>query len=97
MKIAAIIRDRATEERTGSGANMAELHTSVLEQAPAGYELTRVRYDGRVDGKATGVGMFQSTQTSEVEAEGRDYPSAKAALDALVPASHAVMHYRVVS
>lgn len=97
MKLAAIVRPSATVTVEGAGIGVEELRAAVLEQQPADHELAQLLvHSGRVDGNLVGTGVFRAMTTHALEADGRDYPSARASLEALVPADHTVLSIRVV-
>lgn len=97
MKLAAIVRPSATVTVEGAGIGVDELRASVLAQAPDGHELAQLLVNfGRVEGNLVGKGVFRVTATTPIEAEGRDYPAARAALEALVPEGHVLLSAKVV-
>ena len=96
MKLRAVVRDRATVETEASAPDVAELRAAVLALTPPGHELAQLLGRGRVDGNLVGTAVFRSTSTGTVEAEGRDYPAARAALRAMVPAEQLVLSVRVL-
>ncbi|MBF4570870.1 hypothetical protein ITJ57_19045 [Plantibacter sp. VKM Ac-2880] len=79
-----------------SAPDVAGMRSTVLVEEPEGYELAALRGRGRVDGNLVGTAVFRPTATSTVEAEGRDYLSARATLDGLVTADQIVLSLRVV-
>lgn len=81
----------------GAGIGVDELRAVMLEQQPADHELAQLLvHSGRVDGSLLSTGVFRAMTTHALEADGRDYPSARAALEALAPADHIVPFVRVV-
>lgn len=85
---------RAIVGTEASAPNVAELLAAVLQLTPRGHELAQL--SGRVDGNLVGTAVFQSALTSTVEAEGRAYPPARAALSTMVPAEQLVLSARVL-
>lgn len=92
----AVVRDRATVETEASAPDAAELRAAVLELTPPGHELAQLRGHGRVDGNLVGTAVFLSTSTSTIEAEGRDYSAARAALSAMVQPEQLVLSVLVL-
>ncbi|WP_157580515.1 hypothetical protein [Plantibacter sp. Leaf314] len=78
MKLAAIVRPPATVTLEGAGIGVEELRAAALEQQPADHELAQLLvHSGRVDGNLVGTGIFRPTTTRTIEADDRDYPSAR--------------------
>lgn len=86
MRATAIIRPDVTLEATGQGIGVDELRADILRQIPEGHELTQILVaGGRVDGNLVGTGTYRPTETRTIEAEGKDYATAAAAVVAAIP------------
>lgn len=97
MKLVAVIRPSATVTVEGSGVGVVELRSSVLDQGPEDHELAQLLvHSGRVDGNLVGTGVFRSTLSATVEADGSDYRAAREALGSSIPSTHQVLSIRVV-
>jgi hypothetical protein len=80
VKLAAIVRPSATVTLEGAGIGVEELRAAVLPQQPADHELAQLLvHSGRADGNLVGTGIFRPTTTRTLEADDREYPSARRA------------------
>lgn len=96
MKILAVVRDRAVVETEVSAPDVAGMRAAVLARTPQGHELAALRGRGRLEGNLVGTAVFRPIATETLEAEGRDYREARAALDHTVPAERIVLSVRVL-
>ncbi len=96
MKLIATVRDRATITTEASAPDVAALRAAVLASTPPGHALAGLHGGGRVNGDLVGTAVFRPTATRTIEAEGRDYPSARKALEALVPEEQVVLSVHAI-
>lgn len=96
MKLIATVRDRATITTEASAPDVAALRAAVIASTPPGHALAGLHGGGRVNGDLVGTAVFRPTATRTIEADGRDYPSARKALEALVPEEQIVLSVHAV-
>ena len=96
MKLIATLRDRATITTEAAAPDVAGLRAAVLAATPPGHTLAALHGGGRVNGDLVGTAVYRPVATRTIEAEGRDYPSARKALEALVPEEQVVLSVHAV-
>ncbi len=92
MHIRGLIQSNVVDEITAEADDAQSARALIEAQVPDGYELIQVHNAMPRGGRVIATGRIRSAATSELDAEGQDYRSARAALEAAIPEDHLLLY-----
>lgn len=91
MRILGLIQSTVVTEITAEAEDTQAARAMIEEQVPEGYELIQVHNEMPRGGRVIATGRIRPAAVDELDATGSDYPSARAALLAKMPADHRLL------
>jgi hypothetical protein len=85
MKVRGLIQSSETTELTAEADDAETARQLVEEQVPDGFELIQVHNAMPRGGRVIATALIRPVAVTEIEADGADYASARAALRAALP------------
>lgn len=92
MHIRGLIQSSMVDEITAEADDAQSARALINAQVPKGYELIQVHNAMPRGGRVIATGRIRSSATQELDAEGPDYRSARAALEAAIPQDHRLLY-----
>jgi phosphotransferase system HPr-like phosphotransfer protein len=92
MRIRGLIQSTVVDELTAEADDAQAARARIEGQVPDGYELIQVHNAMPRGGRVIATGRIRSATTQDIEAEGPDYRSARAALEAAIPEDHRLLY-----
>ena len=91
MKVRGLTQSSETQELTAEADDAQTARELVEAQVPEGYELIQVHNAMPRGGRVIATAIVRATAVTEIEADGRDYVTARDALRAAVPEGHRLL------
>lgn len=92
MRIKGLIQSSVVEELSAEADDAQSARALIEAQVPDGFELIQVHNSMPRGGRVIATGRIRSSSTREIDAEGQDYHSARAALEAAIPEDHRLLY-----